>query len=53
MTVVDPPEGWRYGFPASLPDNLTLEQLLRAHRYPEELIALALKYTRYWGKDDV
>ena len=43
--VVDPPEGWMYGFPAVLQDNY--EQQLRDAGYPEKDIPLALKYSRY------
>lgn len=46
MTVlVDPPEGWKYGFPAPLEDDY--EQQLRNAGYPHESLALALKYSRY------
>ena len=43
--VVDPPEGWMYGFPAVLQDNY--EQQLRDAGYPEKNIPLALKHSRY------
>lgn len=59
--IVDPPEGWRYGFPKCLmevPHDVGLEDvvfpkevykdLLGFYRYPEEMIDLALKYSRYW-----
>jgi hypothetical protein len=46
--IVDPPEGWRYGFPAELPDNMTLKELFIKHNYPEELRELGYKYSRYW-----
>ena len=45
MILVDPPSGWKYGFPAPLQDDY--EQQLRDAGYPEEAIPLALKYSRY------
>ena len=50
MTIVDPPEGWRYGFPAPLKPDYT-QQLLDAG-YPVKDIKLALTYSRYWKEDD-
>lgn len=46
--MVDPPEGWRYGFPAELGDGQTLEELFVKHNYPEEMRELGHKYSRYW-----
>lgn len=46
VTMVDPPSGWRYGFPAPLKEDYK-QQLLDAG-YPEKDIELALKYSRYW-----
>jgi len=50
ILVVDPPSGWKYGFPmiwnpAVDPD---LEQWFIRNGYPEEDIALAMKWSRYW-----
>ena len=51
MTIVDPPSGWRYGFPAKLKDDYR-QQLLDAG-YPKKDIELALKYSWYSeGVDD-
>jgi len=50
-TLVDPPGGWRYGFPKLYPygkDFSKLREWLLAEGYPEKDIELALKYTRYW-----
>ena len=49
ITIVDPPEGWRYGFPAELQEDYT-QQLLDAG-YPVEDIPLAHKYSRYWTQE--
>ena len=46
MTVVDPPGGWKYGFPAPLEKDY-MQQLINAG-YPTSEIDLALKYSRYW-----
>ena len=45
MTIVDPPSGWRYGFPAKLKDDYR-QQLIDAG-YPKKDIELALKYSWY------
>lgn len=50
---VDPPEGWKYGFPAiwkpvECPD---LRQWFLDKGYPEEHIELAMKWSRYWAVD--
>lgn len=50
-TLVDPPSGWRYGFPCELPEGMTLEELLKKKNYPEKDIELALKYSRWWTDD--
>lgn len=45
--LVDPPEGWRYGFPAPLEDDYPAQ--LRKAGYPEKDIELALKHSRFLG----
>jgi len=45
--LVDPPNGWVYGFPAPLQEDY--EQQLRNAGYPEKDIPVALKYSRYLG----
>lgn len=52
VTWVDPPEGWRYGFPAILEKDEPLEHLLIKHKYPETLFTLALNHSRYWTEVD-
>jgi hypothetical protein len=44
-TLVDPPSGWLYGFPAPLQDDYVKQ--LREAGYPEKDIDLALRYSRY------
>jgi len=45
VTMVDPPGGWAYGFPAPLQGNY--EKQLRDAGYPEADIPLALEYSWY------
>ena len=45
--LVDPPEGWKYGFPAPLQSNYR-QQLINAG-YPENMIEMALRHSRYIG----
>jgi len=44
-TLVDPPSGWKYGFPAILQDNY--EQQLRDAGYPEDHMEMAMRHSRY------
>lgn len=48
--IVDPPEGWKYGFPAPLEEDY--EAQLRKSGYPEKDIELALTYSRFWESED-
>ena len=53
--IIDPPSGWKYGFPRELPKDLTYEefkQWLLDCGYPEKHIELALKYSRFWEEDE-
>jgi hypothetical protein len=51
-TIIDPPEGWRYGFPKPIPEDITgLGEWLFGEGYPYDLIELALKHSRYWEED--
>ena len=51
-TYIDPPSGWRYGFPKVLPEGTTdVRQWLIDNGYPEGDIELALSYSRYWTED--
>lgn len=46
--MVDPPGGWKYGFPKELKPDQSYEDLLRKSGYPEKDIKLALQYSRQW-----
>ena len=48
--IVDPPSGWKYGFPKELKPGVKMEDLLRESGYPEKDIEFACKYYRYWYK---
>lgn len=53
MTIYDPPSGWRYGFPREykpLPGE-TLQETLKRDHYPEELMEIAGRHTRFWEVD--
>ena len=48
--MVDPPSGWKYGFPAPLKKDYR-QQLIDA-KYPKDEIDFAMRYSRYWEHDD-
>ena len=51
---IDPPTGWKYGFPKVLPKEVVdLKQWLLDNGYPEKDIELAMNYSRYWEEPDV
>lgn len=55
QTIYDPPEGWRYGFPKPY-KPLTGEELrdtLKRDGYPEELMDIADRATRFWEEERV
>lgn len=51
-TIVDPPNGWLYGFPMELKEGVEFVDLLRENGYPEEDLGLALAYSRWWEQPD-
>lgn len=50
--IVDPPGGWKYGFPAPRDETISYREQLRRHRYPEADIELAEKWSRYWTHEE-
>lgn len=51
-TIIDPPEGWKYGFPKPIPNEINdLSEWLFGEGYPMDLIPLAIKHSRYWEED--
>lgn len=51
-TMVDPPSGWKYGFPKELPADKDYKELLLESGYPEKDIEFALTYSRSWEEED-
>jgi hypothetical protein len=50
--IVDPPSGWMYGFPRPLDQSVPFRSFLKQHGYPESLMTLAEKYSRYWTEEN-
>ena len=51
--IIDPPNGWKYGFPKPVHNEVldskeNLANWLIEQGYPKKDIPLALKYSRYW-----
>ena len=48
---IDPPSGWRYGFPKAYDKEKdgNMDDFLRHHGYPEEDINFALEHMRHIG----
>lgn len=55
ITIYDPPEGWRYGFPRPykpLPGESQADTL-RRDGYPEKLIQQGMdQYCRFWEQEE-
>lgn len=56
MRMIDPPSGWKYGFPKPIPDDVTdtIKWLVEQGGYPQELIDELGEYfyCRYWEQPD-
>jgi hypothetical protein len=52
--MVDPPQGWRYGFPKSYDKSRDgdLGMFLKNGGYPVEDIDFALRYLRMWPENN-
>lgn len=50
-TIIDPPEGWMYGFPKvfSPSPGQSFRDWLRANGYPESMLDLGCKCSRFYG----
>lgn len=50
--MIDPPSGWRYGFPKEYPGTIDTDEELKtwllAEGYPLHLMDQAVNYSRYW-----
>ena len=57
MTIIDPPSGWKYGFPKPIPEDRKKDSLvwLVEQGYPQELIDKLGEhfYCRYWEQPDI
>jgi hypothetical protein len=57
-TMIDPPYGWRYGFPKALPDDISpdnpkqIRAWLLSEGYPERDVDFAMSYCRFWEQDE-
>jgi len=45
---IDPPYGWRYGFPKIYDSTKPLDIWLMENGYPQEDVNFALNYLRTW-----
>jgi len=52
MWIIDPPSGWKYGFPKECPDLISegfdLKEWLTQQGYPESDVDYASQHYRYW-----
>jgi len=57
--IIDPPEGWRYGFPKPIPGDMVIaseevfSEWLVENGYPSERLFEALRYSRYYWERDI
>lgn len=51
--MIDPPSGWRYGFPRKYNRDKDgdLSEFLIHHGYPEDDVDFALRYIRSWDDE--
>ena len=51
--MIDPPLGWRYGFPAELPDSvIDVKTWLVEKGYPEKEVDFAIQHCRFWEEEE-
>lgn len=53
VLMVDPPSGWRYGFPKVIPEGAKIAEFYLKNGYPEDEIEFAVRWTRMWEVDEV
>ena len=58
VLMIDPPEGWKYGFPKPVPeeyhtlgDDFDLKRWLVNEGYPQQLTTWRWFRCRFWEKD--
>lgn len=50
--MIDPPEGWKYGFPKELPEDVeNVREWLVEQGYPREKLKLASLGTWHWDEE--
>jgi hypothetical protein len=53
VKYIDPPSGWKYGFPKILPEGVTgFRQWLIDNGYPESEVDFGMKYCRQWEQEE-
>lgn len=55
MRMIDPPSGWKYGFPKPIPENITdVNSWLIENGYPKKLIDELGDYffCRFWNVEE-
>jgi hypothetical protein len=55
MKMIDPPSGWRYGFPKAIPQDVTdTQKWLIENGYPQQEIDACGDYffVRYWEQEE-
>lgn len=56
--VIDPPSGWKYGFPKAVEESkwhskdFNIREWLLAGGYPATDVDFAMQYLRVWTKDE-
>jgi hypothetical protein len=48
MMWIDPPSGWRYGFPKIWTRQVPIQQWLIDNGYPEQDVEWASEHMRWW-----
>ena len=56
VKMIDPPSGWRYGFPKAIPADITnIQKWLVENGYPQKEIDTCgdYFYCRYWEQEEL
>ena len=55
VKYIDPPSGWKYGFPKELPEDIKdikdFRKWLIKNGYPESEVDFGIKYCRSWYQE--
>ena len=57
VTMIDLPEGWKYGWPKAIPteylkSDLILRMWIISNGYPDEYVDTAMRYYRCWEVEE-